>query len=242
MPSTLTDSLIDAYIKTFVGFGNPDGRYWFVGMEQGGGTTIPEIEARITVWGDRGHRAFENLAEYCDAFDNHAWFGAGAKSQPTWRQLIRIYLAAEGLPHSRQDALDFQKAKLGLFDGGVCLAELSSLPIRRTADWPYAAFDGLPYLASREKYQRTVAPARVSLLRGLIERHEPGVVVCYGSSYQRWNGLAGCAFESTPIRSVYLAQTGTSVVLVIPHPVAHGLSNEYFAEIGRFIRARGKCD
>ena len=39
------DELLQAYIDTFYGFGKYEGKYWFIGMEEGGGGTFEEIES-----------------------------------------------------------------------------------------------------------------------------------------------------------------------------------------------------
>jgi hypothetical protein len=41
------------FIHGFWGCGNPEGDYWFVGMEEGGSDSFEEIHARITQWDRR---------------------------------------------------------------------------------------------------------------------------------------------------------------------------------------------
>lgn len=46
----MNDVLLQQYMSKFAGYGNLDGDYWLVGMEEGGGNSIEEIERRINLW------------------------------------------------------------------------------------------------------------------------------------------------------------------------------------------------
>lgn len=41
----LQDDLLQSYMETFYGYGSYTGRYWFVGMEEGGGTSEEAISS-----------------------------------------------------------------------------------------------------------------------------------------------------------------------------------------------------
>ncbi len=55
------DQLLQAYVDTFYGFGNYRGKYWFVGMVEGGGETFEEIENRIRGWARGGKNEIKDL-------------------------------------------------------------------------------------------------------------------------------------------------------------------------------------
>lgn len=42
------------YSANFLGYGNPNARLWFVGMEEAGASDALSLEKRITLWKERG--------------------------------------------------------------------------------------------------------------------------------------------------------------------------------------------
>lgn len=60
----LYKKLLLQYINIFIGYGNPEAKYWFIGMEHGGGNDDGEIKKRLNVWEERGKRQFENILDY----------------------------------------------------------------------------------------------------------------------------------------------------------------------------------
>ena len=57
------------------------------------------------------------------------------------------------------------------------------IPKPKVHRWGYEEL--IPQFASREYYYRVVKPRRIELLRGLIEEHEPGVIIGYGKAFWR---------------------------------------------------------
>ena len=91
------DELLHAFIKRYYGYGNFNAKYWFVGMEEGGGSEFAEIWTRINIWRERGSRELEDVAEYHNAIGITHLFNERPRLQPTWNKLIRVLLNAEGL-------------------------------------------------------------------------------------------------------------------------------------------------
>jgi hypothetical protein len=48
MPQSSNDQLLSHFMQTFYGYGNYQGDYWFIGMEEGGGDTWAEVQQRLT--------------------------------------------------------------------------------------------------------------------------------------------------------------------------------------------------
>jgi hypothetical protein len=92
----LNDQLLEAFIRGFYGFGNYQARYWFVGMEEGGGNTQEAISKQLEIWDRWGRKELIDVAEYAREMGITRWYGDTAKLQPTWKHLIRIFLTAEG--------------------------------------------------------------------------------------------------------------------------------------------------
>jgi hypothetical protein len=43
----LNDELLEKRIETFYGYGNYQGKYWFIGMEEAGGEDFEDVNCRI---------------------------------------------------------------------------------------------------------------------------------------------------------------------------------------------------
>jgi hypothetical protein len=46
----LNDQLLEAFMSGFYGFGNYQARYWFIGMEEGGGNKPDDIARQLDIW------------------------------------------------------------------------------------------------------------------------------------------------------------------------------------------------
>ena len=109
-------------ITAFVGYGNPDGRYWFVGMEEGlerGGDLAREIQIRAT-W---------NAVE--DVHATRASLGLGMRGQhPTWRSMTRVALKLDGSTDWSDTATvrNYKETELARSDGQTFLTEVMPLP------------------------------------------------------------------------------------------------------------------
>jgi hypothetical protein len=213
----LDDALVDAFANGFFGYGDYRARYWFVGMEEGGGASEEEIERRLSAWRARGRRELEDLAEFHAAIGEERWFKK-ARLQPTWRGLIRIVMAAEGLTPGREDVRAYQRDRLGRMTGDTCLIEIMPLPSPRSNAWGYTSMLNDRAYGSRAAYVNAVRPARLAHIQTRIDEYRPPFVIIYGSS-----------------RAAFIAPIGTHVVF-IKHPTARGLTNNDFAEVGRGLR------
>lgn len=233
---TLDDADLESYINGFYGHGRYDAKYWFVGMEFGGGGSVKEIVSRIEGWHDRGGQELEDLGPG-GVGAQESWFLPPYPLQRTWKQIIRVLLTAEGKPHSREDLRTYQKERLGRKAGLECIVELLPLPSPRSNDWLfYHKYSKLPYLQDRAIYRKHVEPARTAHLRRMIEKYRPGVVVFYGTTYeQSWQKIACVDFKPTNIAKVSAASNGQTLFVSMQHPTARGLKDTYFEVVGRFI-------
>jgi hypothetical protein len=228
----LDDSVIEAYIKGFYGHGRYESRYWYIGMEAGGGRTESEVISRIQGWHNHGRPELEALG------GSARWFRDPAALQPTWKHLIRITLNAEGLPAQREDIRAYQKARLGREDGLECILELLPLPSPGVGKWLFYPKSGLDYLSDRATYTGYVTPGRIEHLRTRIAEHRPGVVTFYGRKYENeWRAISGVDFRPARIINVSTARNDHTLFITMPHPTAYGLTNAYFDAIGQLIAA-----
>ncbi len=236
----LDRGVLESYIKTFYGHGSYEAKFWFVGMEFGGGSTVAEIVSRIQGWHDRGGKELEDIGPRGVGAGSR-WFRPPYPLQPTWAKLIRVLLRAEGVAPTNEAVRAYQKDRLGRVGGPDCILELLPLPAPGLNRWPYTSLSPLvPYLRDRGTYMAEVAPVRAAHLRWRIAEHQPVAVVFYGSGYGRWwREITGADFKPSPIDRVSVAKAGRTLFVIIQHPAARGLSNSYFDAVGSLIAGAG---
>ncbi len=236
----LDDTLLASYIQTFFGYGDFQAPFWLIGMEERGATTFEDIQQRLGAWHARGGRELEDVAEYHRALGVSSLFGPRPPLQPTWQRLIRIVLGAQGLPAPTERVRQYQAEQLGRPGGDTALLELLPLPAPGIRSWPYRAWSSLPYLESRDRYREHVAPQRAAHLQQALEAWRPPTVLFYGMDgrYRAWwERLAGVEMVRQEVEghALYRGRTAHTLFLIIPHPVAHGLSHRFFEGIGQLI-------
>src|SRR5258708_27596908 len=100
-------------MEGFFGYGQYPARYWFIGMEEGGGSSVAYIAAKLVGWRDRGAQEVEELGGADPILGAPQWFGPYPRLQPTWNGLIRILLSAEGQEVTTEQVREYQRTRLG---------------------------------------------------------------------------------------------------------------------------------
>jgi len=233
----LNDDLLETYVRTFYGYGNYGGPFWFVGMEEGMLGGYDEIVARLLFCENHGMAELLDFAMMSRATSTvgDRWIGENARIMPTWGRLIRLLLAAKGNSCSPQDVRCYQGTCLGRGQSDNCILELMPLPCKslNEADWFYSDWSTLSYLRSRSSYMKEVLPGRIAHLRRSIRDHRPACVVFYGKRYlEHWKAVAADTDFEESGAFLFGEKDGT-VLCVTPHPVARGLTNDAFERAGR---------
>lgn len=231
--------LIKSFMKEFYGYGNYLGDYWFIGMEEGGGNDCNDINKRLCAWDTLGQPELADLYQFHYLIGITHFFQPPVKLQTTWSKLIRLLLSAQGKFPISQDIRDYQIRLLGRIDGETCLLELLPLPSPSTNQWIYAKCFDLPKLKSREEYKNYCLPYRISHLRQRISHHKPKLVVFYGFNYlKHWQAIANVPLIHYPSLSppIYIGCNNDTLFIVIKHPVARGVPNTYFEQVGKIAR------
>jgi hypothetical protein len=236
------DALLQSYTDTFYGYGNYQGRYWFVGMEEGGGSSPEAITKRLSAWEIRGRKELEDLVEYAREVGGSRYFGERPKSQATWNKLIRILLSIEGEIPSLAEVKTYQATRWGRSDSSNCLLELLPLPSPSMGKWLYSHQSLLRQLRTREAYGNHYAEQRSLHIKSRVEEYKPALVVFYsfhGWYQQWWKLIAGVEFTKVTLggEKAYLGSNGHTVFAIVKHPVARGISKDYFHSLGRLIAA-----
>lgn len=227
------DQLLESMINTFYGYGNYQGDYWFIGMEESGGD-FETINQRINIWSKRGQQEIEDLAAYHLAMET--W---GENIQPTWKGLIRILLSAKGYKNiNTKHILEYQLNSLGRKSKETCLLELFPLPSPSIRHWLYNQHSQLAFLADRDTYRNYCVEQRINHISQSIQEHQPKAVIFYGKGYEYyWKKIINQEF--LPTKDGFLVGENRQTLFVIAkHPVAFGTSNEYFHNIGRLIASK----
>jgi hypothetical protein len=232
---------IRAYMTGFYGYGSWNQPTWFIGMEEGGCDTLDEFYRRVEAWSQRGQKELEDAPSYHEAIGVNQWFRPGARLQKTWEQLIRVYLSLYQRPADKDSVKRFQIENFGHQEAeGFATVELFPLPKPSIdAKWFYSSIAELPELASREAYTSFMYPKRVEKLRQQIRVYKPKHVICYGLAYRpKWEELVGQRLENTQLQDVSATKVDNTVVLLMPHPVSHGKTQDYWREVGKLLKDR----
>jgi hypothetical protein len=223
-------------MQRFVGFGALEADLWFVGMEQGGGQDLHELARRLEAWQSLGSSEVADLRAYCELLDERRWHGAQAKIQPTLGKMARVVLAARGENPSPAAVRDYQSQHLGRAGGETLVAELFPLPSQTLGHWIYGECSALPYLRTRQAYLTEVGPKREALLRECIDLYAPRAVVFLGWSYMAdWQRLLEVPLELREGPRAAIGRRGKTVCIVSLHPTSYGVTNEYFAQVGKIL-------
>jgi hypothetical protein len=83
----LDNNILQPFMQSFFGYGNLAAPLWCIGMEEGGGKTLNEIQLRLRAWEERGRRPIDDVAEFHRAFGQEQLFRANAPVQKTWQCL-----------------------------------------------------------------------------------------------------------------------------------------------------------
>jgi hypothetical protein len=232
----LNDELLEKRIETFYGYGNYQGKYWFIGMEEAGEEDFEDVNCRINIWAKRGDQEIDNVAEY---EQDRGWWDD--KIQNTWKGLIRITLSANGQDNiNTEDVRKYQVYELGRKDKETCLLELLPLPSPSIDDWIYAKYSQLPFLSDRETYINYCVDKRIKHINQRIQEYQPKVVVFYGMKYEYyWRKIANIEFTKKDSKNNYflIGENNQTVFVMVKHSVAFGVTSEYFHDIGKSIAA-----
>ncbi|WP_392482421.1 hypothetical protein [Nostoc sp. C110] len=237
------DELVEKIIDAFYGYGNYQGNYWFIGMEEAGGD-FNEINNRIKKWSEREQKEIEDIAEYHEAIGYGASFKPGAKLDvPVWRTLIRIILSAKGKDNiDLEDIRKYQIEELGRKDKETCLLELLPLPSPSLKHWIYGEYSKLTFLSNRDTYKKYCVEKRVNHISQRIKEHQPKAVVFYGVGYEPyWRKITEKITDvefSTTSEGFSICKNSQTVFVIAKHPVAIGVTSEYFYNIGRSIATK----
>jgi hypothetical protein len=237
--ASLTAGQLDQLLK-FIGYGNPAGRFWFIGMEEQGKGAPLELAWRLPfnriedliAAHERGNQGFRQRA-----IGRDAKLFVPTKLIPTWSIMSKLVLRLSGT--ADWEDLDgvrrYQATALGRRDGDSFRTEVLPLPAPNTGagDWPCTAW------FSRAAYCDQVLPARRAMLRDLFDQHRPAVVACYGKANwpEHRRLFPPAAFTTEDGGRYEIARVGQSTIVLTPSFATYRMTPPRIEEIARLIEA-----
>lgn len=227
MSDTLDDETLrglrERAAREWFGFGRWGAPYWFIGMEPGG-DDCPEI---YTSWYQLGATSLLDAKEHEQDYNKLVpteqqtrFFAKRPKIQQwTWQPLIHITLGFTG---SDEDSHIYQRDRFGSAsdEGEMAVLELSAIAAKTFV------------FADQAKYQA----GRIISLRHLLVTHEPTIAVFYGLGYsEQYEKIAGGEFKKVAVATfdeVGFCQSGKTLCVLIPHPVAVRKPYDEWHELG----------
>lgn len=219
-------ALTDAEIKQleqFIGYGNLDADVWWLGMEEGmGRDDDPERNLRARLQ----NRSVEDLY-HTHKRDGATKFHEGRRvRQPTWWVMCEVMLGIAREPAGVEAKRTYQAERLGRYNDETLLLELMPIPKPDISSWGYEQL--IPQYRSRDHYYQSVLPARSSLIKGLIKRHQPKLVIGYGKGY--WlhyqNLFSSAETRPHPLCKDFMFARGKTSLLLMPHPTSRNLNGK----------------
>lgn len=234
----MNKNLINDFCLGFYGYGNLKADYWFVGMEEGGENSILSFYRNYVLqWNNNERKPSMDILTGINPDIQLKYFGKDAVIQKTWGRLIRIILSIDNESAlDREIVRNYQKDYLGRSNGNNVLLELLPLPNKSVSNWIFESLK-IPQLKSRESYLDFYLPKRIQRIKQMIIQQKPKAVIFYSLTRQyvdAWNEIIG---TNCKITDGYFVERINGVVFSIcKHPNAHGVTNNYYHQIGKEIR------
>lgn len=226
---------LDSFASGFYGYGDLKSPVWFIGMEEGGGSSADDVTRRIRAWQERGRMPLEDVAQYHDAITPDGF--KAIRKQNTWSALSRIQLSYGSDKVTEITVRSHWQEKLGRWGSLTCMMELNPLPSPGIKAWNYPKFTKIPFLASRITYNERYRQNRISSIRDMLMRHSPRAVVFYGKKYEPfWSDIAGVNFEKSQLHSHAMKGGINFVSMHHPNARIQGKTSKYLEEIGTLLR------
>jgi hypothetical protein len=232
----LDPQLLNDFMRGFYGYGNLRAKYWFIGLEEGGGKSLDEVRLRIDNWNELGRPLLADLLEFHERAGITRWSGRRPPLQSTWKQLIRVVLSGEGQSVNLETIRAHQRDLLGRPHGDTALIELMPLPSPSIGQWLYGSA-GIDAISNRESYAAAILDQRITSIRSLVHQHHPPVVVFYGFKRRDvWSSIVGQELSESSDGQFGSHAADATLFVMMKHPVTWGAKNADFEAIGKFVR------
>jgi hypothetical protein len=225
---TQDDENLRRMAREWYGYGWWEAPFWFIGPEPGRPEKEDTPKKRCEAWAACGGGDLVDCKCHHFGFNWYDWHRdvPPPPTQPTWRQLIRLLLAARcGREPDIEDIRSHQQRSWGMRQseepGTSCVIELCSLASPTLKAKRNVAFDPHCFLTER-----------IGVIRRKILDYKPKLVLMYGLNHtQHFQGIAGCALvPSDPL------QICSTCFVHTPAPTSRGLQNSYWLQLAKKLR------
>ena len=211
-------------MNNFFGYGNFNGKYWFVGQEENGDSEY--IDSIILKW-----NGIDEIMDIYESNPNSEYLKPGAKLVPTWRRLIRIVLAY--LSCLNQDnkvnieiIKEIQTRFFGRKEYQICSMNLFSKPMPPR---------------SKGNNEIKIIPERLEKIKKMVEKFNPEFVIFYAWKYiveiKKNLENFGINLECEKDKKFCWGKFNNSIIIICQHATSFN-KNQYFEEIGKFTRQK----
>lgn len=165
----------------FEGYGGPDPRVFFIGLEENSGDDEENLRRRL-LFAPR-----MDLRRAHDLLFGPDWWERGSRKVPVWQVASQVRAAlAFGTMEGPTYEAEWRRIRDDLLGrdapgSDTLLTELLPVPTSRHRTWPAGYRELLGY-ETYEAYRADQMPRRKEMLRRLLDRHRPRYVFCYGNS------------------------------------------------------------
>lgn len=216
---TISSNVLQDYMSTWLGYGNPNGKYWFIGLEETFGRWDGQNDRQDLEEYVLARRDFDRTTDLRVAIEDvHGYTLADWSGPSTWKyqaaflmHLDEQYPVISAMSDVGREAYEFvfEEANLARTDSGSLTAEL--LPLPRPVDDIKPLHEDR--WTSHAAYRRAVLPTRINLLwETLCDNERVEYVVVYGKNNEASLGLRALATNSGTLQREL--QTGPSVTKV----------------------------
>jgi hypothetical protein len=207
----------------FLGYGNPAGRFWFVGMEEGTGGSdkflAENVSVRLRFPAEIMDMAVAHSKDYLGQLDSDegmSWDFKTGKPPSVWIYMAKFVRALQGAGDwaDKEQAKGYVREKLGRIGGDTLVTELLPLPKRAAGMWPLLYQN---WYASRELYETEVLPMRKQSLRRLLQAHQPGYVFCYGGVHHpHYKDVFQTDYSTLVEKKIWTGRMGQTHIILLP--------------------------
>lgn len=217
----------------FMGYGNPKGKIWIIGMEEGFSGKTPDI--LIEKFKATKNKKYLEVVDPDLPHETRKWHMEKAPLQRTLRVLCIILngLEEKEVVSDKEIIKNYQIYKFGRFKSNHFIGELSPYPSPSIKNDDFRTlYKELDF--DKRYIKEKVIPERINLFKKWIKRFNPKAVIFYSIKYLRegyWERIVEDKFKEK--NNIHVLK---DKFFVLPHPVAYGHSNEYWVETTRFIK------
>jgi hypothetical protein len=220
-----------AVLLGHVGYGNPRGQLWFLGMEERL-LGDPQVNLRWRV--ENLQHPVATVTQLMKA----PWPRVG--KSPAWvtmAKIARFLIDKADDWQSLEKGREYVRTRLGTADGDTLLLEVFPLPTVTSSDraaWPYAH-----WYPSRAAYEDAVWPARRALIRGWVDEYRPPLLFWYGKkNWKRYLDLFDLPVDIARSSGTAIGSYTATTVVLTPFFAPYAFGHEQIRRLRDLLPTR----